>query len=169
VSRTRSGIPKSTVHFLLLNCSVAATNGSGRIRTRTNLILSQAPLPIGLLNRKPRWGWSGRKLKVERRPVCSTFYSLPSPLYCGSSRNMHRAGIEPASIRLKDGGSAIELPVRNVHTHREGFEPPADPLEEGCSDPLSYRCKINRTVFFDSACHLLSSCTRQDSNLHWSA
>jgi hypothetical protein len=54
---------------------------------------------------------------------------------------MHRAGFEPASLRLKGGGSSIELPVRIFHVHREGFEPPANPLEEGRSDPLSYRRK----------------------------
>ena len=70
---------------------------------------------------------------------------LPLPL------GLHRAGIEPAFFRLKGGGSAIELPVRNVHTHREGFEPPADPLEEGCSYPLSYRCKVKSTVCFSIA------------------
>src|SRR5688572_8495849 len=60
---------------------------------------------------------------------------------------MHRAGLEPATLRLKAGGSAIELSVRPrrrawAHVrgmHREGFEPPTDSLEESCSAPLSYR------------------------------
>jgi hypothetical protein len=74
---------------------------------------------------------------------------LPLPLgYRGATIKMHRAGLEPTFIRLKGGGSAIELPVRTVHMHREGFEPPADPLEEGCSDPLSYRCELSCTVSF---------------------
>src|SRR4051794_14275777 len=54
---------------------------------------------------------------------------------------MHRAGFEPASLRLKGGGSSVELPVRSqampaIHVdliHREGFEPPADCLEDSCS------------------------------------
>jgi hypothetical protein len=106
-------------------------HGSGRTRTCTDLILSQAPLPFGLLN-----------------------------LLClhTSQSLLHRVGLEPTRLRLKGGCSAIELPVRTIHMHREGFEPPADPLEEGCSDPLSYRCNINRTVFFESASrhHFLS-------------
>jgi hypothetical protein len=55
---------------------------------------------------------------------------------------MHRAGIEPAWCRLKGGGSAIERPVRSLHMHREGFEPPADPLEEGCSDSVELPVRI---------------------------
>jgi hypothetical protein len=49
---------------------------------------------------------------------------------------MHRAGLEPASLRLKIGGSPFELPVLlgdTIATHREGFEAPADSLEESCS------------------------------------
>jgi hypothetical protein len=73
---------------------------------------------------------------------------LNRPLSLGARVSLHRAGLEPTPIRLKGGGSAVELPVRTVHMHREGFEPPADPLEEGCSDPLSYRCEISCTVSF---------------------
>lgn len=55
---------------------------------------------------------------------------------------MHRAGLEPATLRLKAGGSAIELSVPRarrvtvVSMHREGFEPPADALEGRCSCPV---------------------------------
>ena len=80
---------------------------------------------------------------------------------------MHRAGLEPTPIRLKGGDSAVELPVRTIRMHREGFKPPADPLEEGCSVPLSYRCDISDTVSFSfPSHHHFLSCTWQDSNLH---
>jgi hypothetical protein len=48
--------------------------GPGRIRTCTNLILSQAPLPIGLLNR-----------------LLSTFPSLLSDQCTGQESNLHGA------------------------------------------------------------------------------
>ena len=63
---------------------------------------------------------------------------------------MHRAGVEPATRRLKAGCSAFELPVRDrawappgvphASVHREGFEPSADCLEGSCSFRLSFRC-----------------------------
>jgi hypothetical protein len=56
---------------------------------------------------------------------------------------MHRAGLEPASLRLKGGGSAVELSVRRAlpgraarGMHREGFEPPAVSLEGSRSDSV---------------------------------
>lgn len=72
---------------------------------------------------------------------CSGPVELPQPKLCEPPRlllstincSMHRAGLEPTFLRLKGGGSAIELPVRALRMHREGFEPSADPLEEGCS------------------------------------
>ena len=89
-------------------------SGPHRIRTCTGAILRRLPLP----------SWA-----------TGPFFS-----YCRLI-SMHRAGFEPASLRLKGGGSAVELPVlqalparpRLDLMHREGFEPPADCLEDSCS------------------------------------
>ena len=102
----------------------------------SSLVLSDEPLLINHLLpfTLPRVGFEPTHKRFLRPP--------PLPLgYRGATIKMHRAGLEPTFIRLKGGGSAIELPVRTVHMHREGFEPPAIPLEEGRSVPLSYRCK----------------------------
>jgi hypothetical protein len=74
---------------------------------------------------------------------------------------MHRAGLEPATPRLKAGGSAIELSVRQRHEaamHREGFEPPADSLEESRSSNRAAGAPLHEAPF-SSAIHdsLLSS------------
>jgi hypothetical protein len=62
---------------------------------------------------------------------------------------MHREGIEPSSIRLKDGGSTIELPVRDRPRAPGRIRTFNQPFRRGpLFVPLSYRCKIIRTVFF---------------------
>jgi hypothetical protein len=87
---------------------------------------------------------------------------------------MHRAGLEPASVRLKIGDSAIELPVLlgdTIAMHREGFEPPPDSLEESCSSDRAagaYRFE-HRFLLRSMTDSYQSQCTRQDSNLHISA
>jgi hypothetical protein len=88
------------------NFMAISRSGPGRIRTCNEPFLRRPPLP----------DWA-------TGPFC--FSTL-----------MHRAGFEPASLRLKIGGSPFKLPVRCGNTiamHREGFEPPADSLEESCS------------------------------------
>ena len=94
--------------------------------------------------------------------------------------SMHRAGLEPATVRLKAGGSAVELSVRHttsrvVHMHREGFETPADALEGRCSCPVELPVRgqfvPHRFLLVANMSHVPfdpirnSQCTRQESNL----
>jgi hypothetical protein len=122
----------------------------GRIRTCNRPVLSRPPLP----------SWATGPIHLPRTP------------------SLHRAGLEPASDRLKAGGSAVELSVRRrlsrassraaPHAHREGFEPPTHSLEGSCSVPLSYRrVALCGHRFLLSIMTRLGfrQCTRQDSNL----
>src|SRR5213075_3252580 len=70
-------------------------SGPGRIRTCNIPILSRAPLPLGY--------------KTIR----------------SSRSSLHRAGFEPASLRLKVGGSAVELSVRIVRSAPGGIRTPS--------------------------------------------
>ena len=70
--------------------------------------------------------------ELPARSVLATYNSqLPTLLF------MHRAGLEPATLRLKAGCSSFELSMRSAQrargVHREGFEPSTYSLEESCS------------------------------------
>ena len=100
---------------------------------------------------------------------------------------MHRAGLEPAPSRLKGGGSAVELPVRDPRPdgdagrargmHREGFEPPAVSLEGSRSKSVELPVPLywaHRFLLLSMVAPAFThhspfitsrQCTRQGSNL----
>ena len=88
---------------------------------------------------------------------------------------MHRAGLEPAPLRLKGGGSAVELPVRDPRPdgdagrargmHREGFEPPAVSLEGSRSKSV----ELPVPLYWAHRFLLLSMVCRPSFRVHHSA
>ena len=76
--------------------AVRSPGSPGRIRTCNRPVLSRPPLP----------SWA-------TGPINPSLTQSRAP-------SLHRAGFEPASVRLKAGGSAVELSVRRKRRAKQG-------------------------------------------------